>query len=358
MANYTFRLTATGVAELKRDLEALGPPGAQAFQRIEGAARQLGDASERAAGGVRGVGQVVQQAGFQIQDFAVQVQSGTSALVALAQQGPQFLGIFGPAGAIAGAGLAIGAVVAQMVLLGDRTETAGENAKQLADELKRSLDVLTGMETVSAGVAKNLSASVAARIAETDRTAAELRARRPTADQFVLSTRTDPDTGETRQIIDRARLARAQAEFDRANRAALIEADILRANAGLFDGGETARTRQGDELAREVANRDAKSRLERERAEAKAADERIERERREQAERERRLSEEITKEVDLRTEADRRLDEQRQKLEQQAAERAQRERERDLELAARAEDFPAAVTADPAFATLFEEAIR
>ncbi len=50
----------------------------------------------------------MQQVGYQVQDFAVQVQGGTSAMVALGQQGSQLLGIFGPYGAIAGMILAIG----------------------------------------------------------------------------------------------------------------------------------------------------------------------------------------------------------------------------------------------------------
>ena len=50
----------------------------------------------------------MQQIGYQVQDFAVQVQGGTDKLVALGQQGSQLLGVFGPAGAIAGMILAIG----------------------------------------------------------------------------------------------------------------------------------------------------------------------------------------------------------------------------------------------------------
>jgi hypothetical protein len=49
----------------------------------------------------------LQQAGYQVGDFAVQIQGGTNAMVALGQQGSQLLGIFGAGGAIAGAGLAI-----------------------------------------------------------------------------------------------------------------------------------------------------------------------------------------------------------------------------------------------------------
>ncbi len=58
----------------------------------------------------------LQQAGFQIGDFAVQVANGTSKMQAFGQQAPQFLQIFGPVGSIVGAAVAIFAafgVVAQ-----------------------------------------------------------------------------------------------------------------------------------------------------------------------------------------------------------------------------------------------------
>ena len=49
----------------------------------------------------------LQQAGFQIGDYAVQVANGTSKMQAFGQQGSQLLGIFGPIGALAGAAVAI-----------------------------------------------------------------------------------------------------------------------------------------------------------------------------------------------------------------------------------------------------------
>jgi hypothetical protein len=49
----------------------------------------------------------LQQAGFQIGDYAVQVANGTSKMQAFGQQGSQLLGIFGPIGAVLGAGVAI-----------------------------------------------------------------------------------------------------------------------------------------------------------------------------------------------------------------------------------------------------------
>jgi hypothetical protein len=53
----------------------------------------------------------IQQGGYQLQDFVVQMQSGTSFFTAFSQQGSQFAGIFGPAGAVLGAVIAIGSVI-------------------------------------------------------------------------------------------------------------------------------------------------------------------------------------------------------------------------------------------------------
>lgn len=49
----------------------------------------------------------LQQAGFQVGDFAVQVANGTNSLQAFGQQAPQLLQIFGPVGAVVGAAVAI-----------------------------------------------------------------------------------------------------------------------------------------------------------------------------------------------------------------------------------------------------------
>ncbi|EFU7179539.1 hypothetical protein HTZ44_000095 [Escherichia coli] len=63
-----------------------------------------------------------QQAGYQIQDFVVQVQSGQNALVALSQQGSQLLSAFGGWGVALGAALTVGVSLFK-ALSGETEET-------------------------------------------------------------------------------------------------------------------------------------------------------------------------------------------------------------------------------------------
>lgn len=83
----------------------------------------------------------LQQAGYQVGDFFVQVGAGTNALQAFGQQGSQLLGIFGPIGAILGAGVAIFAA------LGTAVMKSSGNVKELKDELDEAssaMDKLRG----------------------------------------------------------------------------------------------------------------------------------------------------------------------------------------------------------------------
>lgn len=57
----------------------------------------------------------LQQAGYQVGDFAVQLSGGQNAMQAFAQQGSQLAGIFGPMGAVIGAAIAIFGGVAAAV---------------------------------------------------------------------------------------------------------------------------------------------------------------------------------------------------------------------------------------------------
>jgi len=75
---------------------------------------------------------VAQQLGYQIADFSVQVQNGTSAMQAFGQQGSQMLAVFGPIGSLLGAGVAIGSALATTFMgMGRATESAKDAAKEL-----------------------------------------------------------------------------------------------------------------------------------------------------------------------------------------------------------------------------------
>jgi len=82
-------------------------------------------------------GLAMQQTGYQVQDFAVQVASGTNALVALSQQGSQLLGFFGNyKGAIAGAVLSVGILAYRLLSTESAAKKLTETLKPLRQELR------------------------------------------------------------------------------------------------------------------------------------------------------------------------------------------------------------------------------
>lgn len=85
---------------------------------------------------------IMQQGGYQIQDFIVQVQGGQSALVAFSQQGSQLAGAFGPAGAVFGAVLALSTVIAGTFIASlNGGKSAIESLKDAADAMDKVITV-------------------------------------------------------------------------------------------------------------------------------------------------------------------------------------------------------------------------
>ena len=110
-----------------------------------------------AAGGASGgFGRGVQNAAFQVGDFAVQVGAGTDATRALAMQLPQLLGGFGVLGAVAGAAVAI--------IIPLRSAMQG-----LSDDGREMSEVFGTLQPVMQGIA-----SAFASVGEIARDAAEL----------------------------------------------------------------------------------------------------------------------------------------------------------------------------------------
>ncbi|HAN8626648.1 tail protein (tape measure) [Escherichia coli] len=98
----------------------------------------------------------MQQAGYQVQDFIVQVQGGQSALVAFSQQGSQLAGAFGPGGAVIGAVLALSTVVAGALI------TSLNGGKNAMDALKNAAETMDKVITISQNGVAALSDKYAA----------------------------------------------------------------------------------------------------------------------------------------------------------------------------------------------------
>ncbi len=81
----------------------------------------------------------IQQVGFQVQDFAVQVGAGTSATQAFAQQFPQLAGAFGPLG------VALGTVAAILVPIAGYFLTAAANSDTLTAAAQRQKTAIEGL---------------------------------------------------------------------------------------------------------------------------------------------------------------------------------------------------------------------
>jgi hypothetical protein len=118
----------------------MGNTSEVAFDRISKGARRASSDIQRfentSRKSMRRVEIIAQQAGYQIGDLAVQIQSGTNAAVALGQQGSQLLGFFGPAGAIAGAALAIGTgLIAPFIKASKEVKESEDAVKSLIEEI-------------------------------------------------------------------------------------------------------------------------------------------------------------------------------------------------------------------------------
>lgn len=128
----------TGQQQANKALDNIGDNAQKTSGQFKKLDTQLNATSKVMSSGLRGS---FQQAGYQIQDFIVQVQGGQSALVAFSQQGSQLAGAFGPGGAIVGALIALGTVVAGTLI---SSLNGGKSAMDaLKDAAERMNDVIS-----------------------------------------------------------------------------------------------------------------------------------------------------------------------------------------------------------------------
>lgn len=115
----------------------------QKIGELTGRLFDMKGAADTSMGSNKGWKSSMQQAGYQVQDFIVQVQGGQSALVAFAQQGSQLAGAFGPGGAVVGAVIALSSVIAGVLI------TSLNGGKNAMDALKDAAEAMDKVITIS-----------------------------------------------------------------------------------------------------------------------------------------------------------------------------------------------------------------
>ncbi|MBJ6483861.1 tail protein (tape measure), partial [Enterobacter hormaechei] len=115
----------------------------QKIGELTGRLFDMKGAADTSMGSNKGWKSSMQQAGYQVQDFIVQVQGGQSALVAFAQQGSQLAGAFGPGGAVVGAVIALSSVIAGVLI------TSLNGGKNAMDALKDAAEAMDKVINVS-----------------------------------------------------------------------------------------------------------------------------------------------------------------------------------------------------------------
>jgi hypothetical protein len=168
----------------------------------------------------------LQQAGFQVGDFAVQLANGTNQMQAFGQQAPQLLQIFGPIGSLVGAGVAVFAafsVVMEKSAVSSKDLTnAMSELKNMSKDLSAQMDMLNfNVETEAEATAlKNI---LALRI--------EIAQKQMALTSEVAKSRADASKSEliTEMSALKAQIAAQQAILDEINkkRDALAQAKIV-----------------------------------------------------------------------------------------------------------------------------------
>ncbi len=138
-------ITEQRAAKIRADLNRQHEAGVATLDRMSSAAHRAAQANMAMGATGDWTGVVLQQAGFQIGDFATQVAMGGNAMLAFVVQGSQLLGMFGTWGAVMGAGTAVlGAVATGFVraraeagATGDALSRAGAAAERYRGVLNR-----------------------------------------------------------------------------------------------------------------------------------------------------------------------------------------------------------------------------
>jgi hypothetical protein len=149
----------------------------------------------------------LQQAGYQVGDFAVQVANGTSKMQAMGQQLPQLLQIFGPIGAIVGAGVAVFAA------FGTVMQKTGQSVTDSAAMQIAAIDGLNkAIKETIANIDELRFGGSAAKFAESE--IGKLKAEMASVQNQIIGYRAAIEKATTGQAVDAAILAKDIAEAE------------------------------------------------------------------------------------------------------------------------------------------------
>jgi hypothetical protein len=192
------------------------------LRALQGQAQATGGAFRQLGGGS------IQNAAFQIGDFATQVANGTRVSTALGQQLPQLLGSFGALGAVIGAGVAIsvpllaaafGALTAEVATFEEEladTAAATSSIDGIVRDLKAAQDAYTAAIAATAGTQNAATSSIVAdtrREFEAKKALLELELRRQQASLSVNRARADALEAQVRADLSGIVQPQSQEEF-------------------------------------------------------------------------------------------------------------------------------------------------
>lgn len=204
-------------AETKRRMKAIEDSVSGANRKVDDKLTRAGKAYSETGKGLDSYRFAAQNAAYQIGDFAVQVASGTSATRALAQQLPQLVGGFGLIGAVAGAAIPIGIMLASSLL------DLGEDAETVADQLKTLESAMSALRSANGAAAMSSAdlmekfgsqADAARQVLDIQRQLAEINAQRAFMGASGAAA-TEIFSAEAKDLT-LANLADAEAAFNRA----------------------------------------------------------------------------------------------------------------------------------------------
>lgn len=143
-ANLSLAVDSRQIEEAEKKLGRLTAEGARterASLRLVDASKKMGDQAKTATGHIGSLRGSVGQLGYQVQDIAVQLQSGTNPLLVLGQQGSQIASVFGPGGIV------VGALLATAAAAGTALVPALFEAETATERLEKALGVLDSVVT-------------------------------------------------------------------------------------------------------------------------------------------------------------------------------------------------------------------